>query len=62
VIFDDDPEAIPKLKQELKKTKAALTALYSLKEGLAKPGEHKPTRDALILAEQVLFGHTHLKP
>lgn len=35
----------------------ALRAMYNLKGGMEKPCEHKPTRDALRLAEMVLDGY-----
>ena len=47
---------VPTLKRHLAQAKEALRGLYNLKEGLAKPLEHKPTRDALREAELVLFG------
>lgn len=39
-------------------TMRALQALYNLRYDLKKPIEHKPTRDALRLAEMALNGYT----
>ena len=47
-------------KKELERARTALRALYDLKEGLAKPAEHPPTRVALRLAETVLHGYSNL--
>jgi hypothetical protein len=35
----------------------ALNALYNLSGDLKKPSEHKPTRDAMRLAEMALHGY-----
>lgn len=51
-----DPE-IDKLRQELERAKEALRAMYALKGGMEKPIEHAPTRRALRLTEQVLYGY-----
>jgi hypothetical protein len=47
-------------KKELERARTALRALYDLKEGLAKPEEHMPTRLALRATEAVLFGYSNL--
>jgi len=63
--------AVAKLKSERKELEAqlassragqlsalrALQALYNLSGDLKKPIEHKPTRDAMRLAEMELLGH-----
>lgn len=45
---------------KLEQAKEALRALYDLKEGMEKPQEHKPTREALRKTELVLFGYSNL--
>jgi hypothetical protein len=52
---------IERLKLKLADAKTALQAMYHLKEGLAKPEEHRPTLEALWLAERVLYGYSTLK-
>ncbi len=61
-ICDREPTEMEKLKAELTAAKEALEAMYDLRGGMEKPGEHKATADAFRKVEAVLFGRSYTPP
>lgn len=53
-------DAVDELEKKLKLAKEALAAMLALRGGMEKPGEHRPTREALRKAETVLYGYSNL--